>query len=92
MKSEDDPQLVVEGNGYCDVYAKIIRVLSEYNENAYNAIKDYNTFKAIVNRHEIIHAFLFESGMREWSEDEKLVDWLAIQFPKMLIAFEKVKV
>lgn len=37
-------------------------------------------------RHEIVHAFLYESGLssEDWAGNEDLVDWLAIQFPKMV--------
>lgn len=38
-------------------------------------------------RHEIIHAFFEESGLDEYSENEELVQWLAIQFPKILAVF-----
>lgn len=49
-------------------------------------------------RHEIIHAFLSESGLQEsahsteraWSRNEEMIDWLAIQFPKIQRVFEKV--
>lgn len=49
-------------------------------------------------RHEIIHAFLNESGLQEcanqslraWSLNEEMIDWIAIQFPKMQKAFEEV--
>lgn len=37
-------------------------------------------------RHEIIHAFLFESGLAEnspWAQNEEMVDFFAIQFPKI---------
>lgn len=48
--------------------------------------------------HEIIHAFLNESGLGEnannyfgsWSQNEEMVDWLAIQFPKILKVFKEV--
>lgn len=40
-----------------------------------------------VVRHEIIHAFFHESGLYQYGDDEQLVTWLAIQFPKMLAAF-----
>ena len=38
-------------------------------------------------RHEIVHAFFSESGFRGYYNDELLVDWISIQFPKMLDAF-----
>lgn len=42
-----------------------------------------------VLRHEIIHAFFNEAGLYEYSGNEQLVDWLAIQFPKICKAFEE---
>lgn len=44
-------------------------------------------------RHEIIHAFLFESGLgfnyehKPFGHDETMVDWLAIQWPKIKHVF-----
>ena len=47
-------------------------------------------------RHEIIHAFLYESGLNSssgrstdmgWAENEEMVDWFAIQAPKLIAAF-----
>ncbi|MEG0790991.1 MAG: hypothetical protein RSG23_05130 [Gordonibacter sp.] len=47
-------------------------------------------------RHEITHAFLFESGMTgsdtfegDFAHNELMVDWFAMQAPKMLKAFEE---
>ena len=41
-------------------------------------------------RHEIVHAYLFESGLAECSsnitslaQNEEMVDWIARQIPKM---------
>jgi len=41
-------------------------------------------------RHEIVHAFLFESGLwvdsgesSAWSMNEEMVDWIAQQYPKI---------
>ena len=38
-------------------------------------------------RHEIVHAFLFESGLAEnseWAYNEEMVDWIAKQGPKII--------
>ena len=48
-------------------------------------------------RHEITHAFFNESGLSasantfegSWAKNEELIDWIAIQFPKMQKAFEE---
>lgn len=41
-------------------------------------------------RHEIIHAFLNESGLNSsanevdcWARNEEMIDWIAIQYPKI---------
>lgn len=43
-----------------------------------------------VMRHEIIHAFFFESGLSRYATDEDLVDWIAVQFPKLLGTMQSV--
>jgi hypothetical protein len=45
-------------------------------------------------RHELIHAFLFESGLDccSWADKEEIVDWIAIQFPKLQNVFEQINV
>ena len=77
-------------DGYHDGYAKIICVNNDYNENHSSAIRNFPEFRKKIKRHEIIHAFLHESGLMKYNDDELLVEWLAIQFPKMLSAFQKV--
>lgn len=49
-------------------------------------------------RHEIIHAFLAESGLwgssepaKAWAMNEEMIDWIALQFPKILKAFKEAK-
>jgi hypothetical protein len=50
-------------------------------------------------RHEILHAFLYESGLREnsnkvyaWAENEEMVDWIAIQFPKIEKIYKELNI
>jgi len=77
-------------NGYCDKYKKIIRIDNDYNENVAGAIKDFDSFKKKVKRHEILHGYLHESGMDRWSDDELFIDWIAVQFPKLLETFNEI--
>ena len=54
---------------------------------------DLMHYQRKVIRHELTHALLFESGLSNdssWAENEEVVDWIAIQFPKMIKAFEEV--
>ena len=48
-------------------------------------------------RHEIVHAFLGESGLSAnsnetdaWARNEEMVDWIAIQGPKIWKAWKEV--
>lgn len=48
-----------------------------------------------IMRHEITHAFLHESGLADsslqyqsgWAKNEEMVDWIALQSPKLFKAF-----
>jgi hypothetical protein len=86
--------------GYCDGTAKEIVLL-----NLATVPEWANDPKGIIERkeketlrHEIIHAFLNESGLgwnslpveRAWAKNEEMVDWIAIQFPKILKAFKEL--
>ena len=48
-------------------------------------------------RHEIVHAFLYQSGLstnscevREWATNEEMVDWIALQGEKIYAAWKEV--
>jgi hypothetical protein len=78
-------------DGYCDKTSKKIVVLKESKDCE---LDDFRLYKNKVLRHEIIHAFLFESGLHEnWQHqqghDESYVDWIATQFTKLQKAFEE---
>lgn len=59
-------------------------------------VNEVGNFEALVKkqtRHEIIHAFLYESGLSfnsDWAVNEELVDWIAIQFPKIAEVYEEL--
>lgn len=59
-------------------------------------VNEVGNFEALVKkqtRHEVIHAFLYESGLSfnsDWAVNEELVDWIAIQFPKIAEVYEKL--
>ncbi len=79
-------------DGYCDKTTKQIVVKEK---DGANELGDYDVYIKKVKRHEIIHAFLFESGLHEnfkhneWGHDETMIDWIAVQFPKLHKAFEE---
>ena len=41
-------------------------------------------------RHEIVHAFLFESGLDSYGCDETLVQWMAAKLPQVTQVFREV--
>ena len=62
-----------------------------------NEVGDFDELMRKQLRHEIIHAFLAESGLqsnyehyKQFGHEETIVDWVAIQFPKMIKAFQSV--
>lgn len=79
--------------GYCEQYSKKI-VVSDFEEEKKDdmCVEDVEKLQKSTLRHEIIHAFLGESGLRgcsEWAECEEMVDWFAIQHEKIHEAFRK---
>ena len=93
IAEKDDPRLETS-NGYFDHSTK--RIVVGRPEREEMSIGDLEVFTKKVLRHEIIHAFLYESGLWEnsnnidaWGMNEEMTDWIAMQFPKMLKAFKE---
>ena len=90
----DDPMLKTLG-GYTDQTThKIVVKLIEKQCNTVQNVADY---AKNIMRHELIHAFLFESGLGAcaneidcWSQNEKMVDWFAYQSPKIFKLFQQL--
>ena len=90
IPKKDDPVLA-NNDGYCDTSVKKA-IVDEMKESEPGMKENLPYYQKQVKRHEIIHAFLFESGLDtccSWACEE-MVDWLSIQFPKMKRAFEEV--
>lgn len=93
ISPEAEDSYLSKCDGYCDKTVKKIVVKAE-DEN--NELSDYTVYLKKVIRHEIIHAFLFESGLHEnfehanqYGHEETMIDWVAVQFPKLLKAFKE---
>ena len=86
----EDPKLTGK-DGYCDSSTKtcVIDRLEDTDIDSKGTIEDY---KNSVKRHELIHAFLYESGLDScsWADNEELVDWLAIQWHKINAIFDQL--
>lgn len=91
-KSKQEDKTLEICDGYCDKTSKRI-VVATKEESC--ELDFFEIYQKKVIRHEIIHAFLIESGLHEnfkhdqWGHDETTVDWFAVQFPKLLKAFEE---
>ena len=85
---------ITTADGYVDFSTKRITVgVFEYSTDS---VRDLETYTRKVMRHEIVHAFLRESGIwnnshstKSWATDEELTDWIAIQSPKLHRAFKE---
>lgn len=80
-------------DGYTDKTSRCIVVIDKPEECN---LQFFERYQRKVIRHEIIHAFMFESGLHscahyEATENEEhpemIVDWVAVQFPKLLKVF-----
>ena len=90
MNDEECPKLK-DCDGYCDTSVKkiVIRNLDNERDDP-NSKEDLDEYTRKVTRHEIIHAMFYESGLSVnsgYENDETLVDWIAIQAPKILEIF-----
>lgn len=88
---EDDPHL--EGaDGYTDYTVRKIVVSAFESDNRSVADLKYHEHKVL--RHELVHAFLFESGLgtETWARNEEIVDWIAFQFPKIEQLFNQLSI
>lgn len=88
--------------GYCEEENKLI-VVADMSEEKYFAGMDekaQETYRKKTLRHEIMHAFLNESGLYDssnrfdgaWAKNEEMVDWFAIQTPKIFSTFKKMNI
>ena len=85
-------------DGYTDAISKKIVVGNIHTFPGYEKETEEYCSKCMKEtmRHEIVHAFLNESGLQScalkhsggWAKNEEMVDWIALQFPKMLEAFK----
>lgn len=89
-------------SGYCAEESKLI-VVADVSEKEYFDGMDENEqeiYQKKILRHEIIHAFLNESGLSDsastpecaWAKYEEMIDWIAIQSPKIFKVFQELDI
>lgn len=87
-------------DGYCDSIEKEIAIVDLHSHPDYEDESEEYCRKAekMTLRHEIVHAFLNESGLMDsslqytggWAKNEEMVDWVASQFNKIMECFKAV--
>lgn len=91
-RTHDDPRME-NIDGFCDETTKEIVVETYEGYDGKPGVKSQLDVQRKKNiRHELVHAFLFECGLAEnstWAQNEELVDWIAIQGPKLWKAWEE---
>lgn len=94
FRDEKDKPKLKNADGYIDTSIKEI-VVGIFEKDDMS-IENLELYSKKVLRHEIIHGFLYESGLwnnsgnvEAWGISEEITDWIALQFPKMKKAFEE---
>ena len=90
-------------SGYTDHIEKTITIINQksFDSDGYPVSDERNEKEEkIVLRHELIHAFLTESGLKDnchssmgsWATNEEMVDWFALQMPKIFKLFKELEI
>jgi len=81
-------------DGFCDSISRRIYVNCNVNDAALSDPRLY-IFHTI--KHELVHAFLYESGLstdfehaHRFGHEETMVDWIAIQMPKIISCYRNL--
>lgn len=97
--SEEDFPSLNGIDGYADSSTKEIVVDNmEKSKGQVGAKGDLDAYQKECLRHELVHAFMAESGLEHNFEhkpigiEETMVDWIAIQSPKMFKVFQELDI
>lgn len=102
IKKYDEDEIFAKDSvdGYCDIYEKeiVICEMSTYPTFENEPVSSLNKLMKEILRHEIVHVFLYESGLWDssakfdgpYAKNEELVDWFALQGTKIYKAWESV--
>lgn len=85
--------------GFCDGYTRKIVLcnIDTYPGWEHEPLETREQAQKETLRHEIVHAFLDESGLADssnivessWAKNEEMIDWLARQGPKVYKAWQE---
>lgn len=87
-QSEVENPKLKDFDGLAEFYTHTLHIAEKTDSpNTVDNVDEY--FKKVI-RHEIVHAFLKESGLdanSDWARNEEIVDWFALQGPKIMAAW-----
>lgn len=91
MVPESEGPKLKDMDGYMDPSIKRIVVADVNQRPADNeSVHNPEWFQKNIVRHELIHAFITESGLEDaYWHTEDMVRWLAYMFPRLLAAFKE---
>lgn len=96
FKKQSEDKKLNNCDGYCDYTTKSIVCLDGRKKSVMD-LGNLDEVKKRILRHEILHAFIYESGLwcnsfgvTTWAENEEMTDWFAIQSPKIYKLYKKL--
>lgn len=99
-KTLQEDKKLEELAGYTDVFSKEI-VIEDTNrsERKITSTSNIKEYENKVLKHEIIHAYLYESGLDvnsnrsySWATNEEMIDWFAIQSSKIYKTYKELEI
>lgn len=102
-KYDEEPRFKERSiDGFHDEDLKLIVILdmSTHPDFKNESEEKINSCMKSILRHEIIHGFFSQSGLSfsanvfngSWCNNEEMVDWIAIQSPKMFKVFQELDI
>lgn len=85
--------------GYCQPTSRLIVIADMDKIPSWDGESEADKKAAVIVtlRHEVLHAFLYESGLwgssldvQAWAMNEEMIDWYAIQYPKIADVYEQL--
>lgn len=82
IQTERENPKLKDADGICEIYSKKLIITTDYAGDP-DCFENIEAYIHKVLRHEAFHAFFAEMGIKEWFQDERLVDMLAMQYPRV---------
>lgn len=89
-KTQDEDAKLYSCDGYADPTTNSIVVRDYEKCKDPMMMEKPEVYINKVVRHECIHHFFSQCGLDHLSDNEEIVDWIAIQFPKIFKAFSEL--